>query len=88
MIGDTSGFNALGIVTDPKASQQGRLLINQFRQQGLSFKAAELEARSVLQTGDTLPSISTTKSGDTFFKLVNKKDTHKLDKPFNFPQNT
>ena len=35
-------------MTDPKASRQSRLLIQQLRQQGRSFKAAELEAQEYL----------------------------------------
>jgi hypothetical protein len=72
LIGDTSGFNALGVVVDPKASQQGRLLMQQYRQQYPDMPLRDIEtlARSTLQTGDTLPSVSIGKPGDKFYKLV------------------
>jgi len=75
VVGDTSGFNALGVVVDPKNSQQGRLLIQQFRQEGSSIKVAELRARSALQTGETLPVVSVAKPGEKFFKLVPESST-------------
>jgi hypothetical protein len=68
LIGDTSGFNALGVVVDPKASQQGRLLMQQYP--GMPLRDIETLARSTLQTGDTLPTVSIGKPGDKFYKLV------------------
>ena len=72
LIGDTSGFNALGIAVDPKASQQGRLLMQQYRQQYPDMTPIEIQrlARSTLETGDTLPNVSVAKPGDTFYKLI------------------
>jgi hypothetical protein len=72
LVGDTSGFNPLGIVVDPKASQQGRLLIQQYRQQNPDRSLVEIQrlARDTLQTGDTLPTVSIAKPGDTFYKLI------------------
>ncbi|OEC32750.1 YD repeat-containing protein [Pseudomonas cuatrocienegasensis] len=72
LIGDTSGFNTLGIAADPKASQQGRLLIQQYRQQYPDMSLVEIQrlARSTLSTGDALPSVSIAKPGDAFYKLI------------------
>ncbi|MDY6919454.1 MAG: type VI secretion system tip protein TssI/VgrG [Pseudomonadota bacterium] len=77
LIGDTSGFNALGIAVDPKASQQGRLLMKQYRQQYPDMTPVEIQrlARSTLETGDTLPNVSVAKPGDTFYKLIPTSET-------------
>jgi hypothetical protein len=77
LVGDTSGFNPLGIVVDPKATQQGRLLIQQYRQQYPDRSLVEIQrlARDTLQTGDTLPSVSIAKPGDTFYKLIPMNET-------------
>ena len=43
LVGDTSGFNPLGLVVDPKASQEGRLLMQQFQQQYPDMAPAEIQ---------------------------------------------
>jgi|SRR5690554_1146738 len=77
LVGDTSGFNTLGLVVDPKNSQEGRLLMQQFQQQYPDMSPAEIQrlAGSTLQSGDTLPQIMIGKPGDTFYKLVPTSET-------------
>jgi filamentous hemagglutinin len=77
LVGDTRGFNALGVSADPKASQQGRLLMQQYRHQYPDMPLRDIEtlARSTLQTGDALPSVSIGKPGDTFYKLIPSGET-------------
>ena len=70
--GGNIGFKTLGIVVDPKTSQQGRLLMQQYRQQYPDMSPVEIQrlARTTLETGDALPVISIAKPGDKFYKLI------------------
>ena len=71
-LGDGTGFKAMGVNVDPSESQQGRLLMQQYRQQYPEMSRVEIKklARSTLETGKDLPEVSIAKPGDTFYKLI------------------
>ncbi len=76
-VGDTTGFIPQGINADPKDSMQGRLLMQQFRQQHPDMSPVEIQrlARSTLETGADLPVVSIAKPGDKFYKLIPTNET-------------
>lgn len=83
-IGNTDGFNPLGISVDPTTSQEGRLMMQQLRRENpkLSYDDARDIAIDHFETGSQIPVVSVAKSGDVFYKAVPAGQAPSATTPF------
>lgn len=68
--GDWKKYQTHGIKADPMKSPEGRRLVRQFEEQGMSEKRAIREARKLIKTGSSMPMANPIEMGDKLYKVI------------------
>jgi uncharacterized Zn-binding protein involved in type VI secretion len=68
--GDWKNYKTHGITADPMKSPEGRRLVKQFEEQGMSERTAIKEARELIKTGSSMPVANPIEVGDKLFKII------------------
>ncbi|MBZ2210091.1 PAAR-like domain-containing protein [Massilia soli] len=68
--GDWNKYQTHGIKADPMKSAEGRRLVRQFEEQGMSERTAIKEARELIKTGSSPPMANPIEVGDKLFKVI------------------
>lgn len=68
--GDWKKYQTHGIRADPMKSPEGRRLVRQFEEQGMSEKRAIRAARKLIKTGSSMPMANPIEVGDKLYKVV------------------
>lgn len=68
--GDWNNYQTHGIKVDPMKSPEGRRMVRQFEEQGMSERRAIQEARELIKTGSSMPMANPIEVGDKLFKVI------------------
>lgn len=68
--GDWKKYKTHGIKADPMKSPEGRRLVRQFEEQGMSERRAIREARNLMKTGSSMPMANPIEVGDKLYKVI------------------
>jgi hypothetical protein len=68
--GNWDNYETHGVKVDPMKSSEGRRLVRQFEEQGMSERRSINEARELIKTGSSMPIANPIEAGDKFFKVI------------------